>query len=307
MMQAPISQPPQRSSIVMPILLILLGFAFLGQELGLIDVSIWTLLWRLWPVWLIAMGLDLMLGRRTANGSWIILGVVVAIVIVVAGLGGPFSLRTAGLGDPVAVSQPLGGAKRAEVLIDASVSRLQITSGGIDTLVEGTITPLEWERIEQDERISGDKLVYELKSQGQGQVLPVNTNGPSTWDLQLSDRVPMELRIDAGVGESRIDIAQVQLTSLKLDTGVGETEVVLPGQGRYKVEVDSGVGSVTLRLPRGLAARIHADQGIGAVRVDGAFERESKSSYISPNFSQAENRAEIEIDGGVGEIVIETY
>lgn len=311
--QPPMSPPPRRSSIVGPVILIILGLAFLGQNIGLFDVSIWNVLWRLWPVWLIALGLDLMLGRRNAWGSWVVLGVVVTVVAGAVAFGNTIGFRTGGLGEPVAVSQPVGSAKRAQVQIDTSVSRLSITSGSSENLVEGTVTPFEWETLQKDARNNGDTLIFNLQSRGeQGRVfgLPINVNGSNstpTWDLNLTDQIPMDIQIDTGVGESRIDLSKVQLTRLGLDTGVGESEISLPGQGKYRVDINSGVGELTIRLPRGIAARIHADQGIGSIEVDGDFTRESKSVYVSPNFSQAEHQAEIEIDGGVGEIVIEQY
>jgi hypothetical protein len=299
--------PPHRPhSIVGPVILIILGLAFLAQNLNLLDVNIWSLLWRLWPLWLIAAGLDLMLGRRTSWGSWIVLGIVIAIVGSVVAFGSAFT-TTGALGEPVAIHQPLGGARQADVLIDASLARLSITSGASDNLVEGTATPLEFQRIQQDAHNSGDTLVFSLKSRSNRWFfgLPGNlgTVAP-TWDLRLSEKVPMNLRIDTGVGDSRIDLSRLQLTRLEVDTGVGDTEITLPAQGRFPVTVDSGVGQVTIRIPKGMAARISADQGIGRVGVHGDFRREG-TLWVSPNFSEAQNRVEIDIDGGVGEINIE--
>lgn len=307
--RSPMGHPPRDRSIVVPVILIILGLVFLGRELGFFHLNLWDILWRLWPVWLIALGLEIMLGRSTAWGSWVVVGVVITVVGGAFWLDANVNPQVGSPGEPVAISQPVGPARRAEVRIDSSVSRLSITSGTADNLVEGTVTPLEWETIQQDARESGDTLIFTLRSRGDGRLvsLPVSRNRSSAWDLRLSDKVPLDLRVDTGVGDAHIDLARVQLTSLELDTGVGETEVSLPGEGRYRVDIDSGVGKVTLRLPRGLAVRVHVDQGIGAVRVRGDLAHQSKSTYVSPNFSQAEHRAEIEIDGGIGEIVIDQY
>jgi len=54
----------------------------LGTNLGWLDWSIWTTLLRIWPVFLIALGIDLLVGRRSA------LGALVAALLIVAVLAG---------------------------------------------------------------------------------------------------------------------------------------------------------------------------------------------------------------------------
>lgn len=309
--QPPLGPQPRRTSMVGPVILIILGLAFLAQNLNLFEWDIWNVLWRLWPVWLIALGLDIMIGRRTSWGSWAVVTVVIAVIGGAlwydANFGGTY---TAGTREPVAIIQPVGNATRAEVLIDSSVSRLEVRGGGSDTLVEGTVTPLRNERISEDAHNSGDTLVFNLRSRNeQGGIFSLPFNGDfsaPTWDLRLSDKIPMSVKVDTGVGASYLDLSSIQLTDLEIDSGVGETEVSLPGTGRYRVDIDGGVGQFTVRIPRGLAVRITVDQGLGAVSVNGDFDRDGKA-YISPNFSEAEHRAEIDIDGGVGQISVEQH
>jgi len=55
-----------RGSLVGPIILIGLGIVFLLNNLGLLSWSVWEVILRLWPILLIAIGLDILLGRRWA-------------------------------------------------------------------------------------------------------------------------------------------------------------------------------------------------------------------------------------------------
>ncbi|MFZ5815685.1 MAG: LiaI-LiaF-like domain-containing protein [Bacillota bacterium] len=305
----PTAPAPRGPSIVGPVLLILLGLAFLAQNLELLDVNIWTLLLRLWPVWLIAVGLDLLLGRRTAWGSWIVLGVVLTVIAGVVWLGS-LGGYMAGTREPVTIAQPVGDARQADLRIDPQVARLSISAGRQANLIEGTVTPLAHESIRKDAHNAGDTLVFSLKASGERFNLfeiPSNLDVDSpTWDLRLSDQIPLHLRIDAGVGESRIDLTGARLLSLEVDAGVGDTEITLPAAGRFRVDIDSGVGRVVLRIPEELGARIQADQGLGEIRYSGEFDLEGRGR-VTPDFDQAEHRVEIDIDGGVGEIIIERF
>lgn len=299
--------PHRRRSLVAPVVLIILGLAFLAQNLGLIDFNIWSVLWRLWPVWLIAAGLDLLLGRRTDWGSWLVVGLVVLVAGGAIWYGSAFQPR-AELGQTMEIHQPVGRAQKAEVKIEAGISQLSVRSGNAANLVEGSITPLSFERVKTDAQESGETLTYTVKSQGGTFGFPTRLNNfpAAVWDLRLSPAVEMKLAVDTGVGESEIDLSGLKLSEFKLNTGIGDTEVTLPAAGRFKVDVDSGVGNLTIRIPKALAARIQADNGIGNVQVHGDLDRSGKT-YESRDWAQAQNRVEIEIDGGVGDISVEKF
>ena len=54
-----------------PIILIGAGIIFLLSNLGVITGNPWPILWNLWPVLLIVIGLDILFGRRSMLGGLI--------------------------------------------------------------------------------------------------------------------------------------------------------------------------------------------------------------------------------------------
>ena len=109
-----------RRSLVGPVILIGFGVILLLNNLGLLSWTIWDTLFRLWPVILIAIGLDILIGRRSLWGSLLSAALVLAI------FGGAiwlFASRPAG-GEAVTteqISQPLGG----DVSLDGTVEVCQ--------------------------------------------------------------------------------------------------------------------------------------------------------------------------------------
>lgn len=71
---------PRRPSLVGPTLLIGVGVLVLMQNLGFLPFGFWWTLWRFWPVVLIVVGLDLLLGRRSPVGGLVVLGLTVALI-----------------------------------------------------------------------------------------------------------------------------------------------------------------------------------------------------------------------------------
>ena len=72
-----------RSSPLGPVLLILIGGILLLNVLGVLDWSIWWSLLRLWPILLIAAGLELLLGRWWWGS---LLSTILVVAVVVAAL-----------------------------------------------------------------------------------------------------------------------------------------------------------------------------------------------------------------------------
>lgn len=299
---------PRRRSIVTPVILILIGVAFLLSNFNLVTFDIWEMVVKLWPVWLIAVGLDMMLGRRTAWGSWLVLGLVVSIIagaVWVGNLGIYFGTSYGGPAERVAISADATGVKRATVEINSSVGEFRLDSTSNDALlVDGYVNRLNGERLQESYTGSNGDVTFILKSQGVGLPAVNTTHNGGRWDLKLNKNIPMDLKLGTGIGQSSIDLSDLTLTRLEVRTGIGQVELTLPEKGNFSVDVSSGIGQTTLRVPKGMEARIRATKGIGALNVSGDFNRQD-NYWVTPKFSSAANRVEVEINGGIGEIRIQ--
>jgi hypothetical protein len=295
----------RRSSLFGPVLLIGIGVLLLLNNFGIVDIDIWDLIFRFWPVLLIAAGLDLLFGRRSGAGA--IIALVVILVVLAGALAWGGGDLSAVAEDPAAqpILQELDGAERAEITIAAGVGQLHLAGAPASgTLIEGTVIPHRNERIVSDFKREGDTAIYTLESEGGRFILP-GWGGRSrgVWDLRITQAIPVNLTVSTGVGESTIDLGRVQLSGLDIDTGVGETTITLPGRGDFSAQVNGGVGEATVLIPDTIAARIRADAGIGSVNVQGDYLRDGEE-YISPDYETAEHKVELDIDGGVGSITV---
>ena len=298
---------PRRRGVVGPVILILLGLAFLVSNLNLFNFNVWEMMWRLWPVWLIAVGLDMLVGRRTSWGGWLVLGLVATIVAGAmwfygsgygwVGTGGTYV-------ETSTVVQEAKDFKEATVSIRPGVGEIRIGStSGAENVVEGTIHKLPGERIVANASGSNGHLDYTLRSEGSfSPRFNFDFNGPN-WDLRLSEKLPMDLDINTGVGKAEVDLSRLTLTRLDLTTGIGESRFVLPAQGTFNVSVKSGIGKTTIEIPREMAARIRVSNGIGHIAVSGSY-RANNGYYESANYDSAKDRVEVHISGGIGEIVV---
>ncbi len=295
---------------VWPILLIGAGVFFLLSNLGLIAFNFWDAAARLWPIVLIAIGLDLLVGRRSRWAS--LLMALIAIALLVAGffwLGGMQSRGGAAVTENI--SQPLSGAESAEVDIDFGVGelRLEALPAGSDELIAGSINrPARGQRVEQSFDVEEGVANYALAMHGStGPFSFLGRTGEDwLWELQLNPDLPLRLVISTGVGESHLDLGQLNISSLDVETGVGETTVTLPGSGQIEANIEGGVGSLIVEIPQGVPARIDSETGLGELALEGEFLREG-DVYVSPGYDDALDRIDLDLSAGVGEVVVRTY
>jgi hypothetical protein len=297
----------RRGGFAWPLILITLGVIFLLNNMGILSWNVWDVIWRLWPVLLIAIGLDILFGRRSALGSLVVLVLMIALIVGVVWYAVTYSPVVTGQALTTdRIVQELGGATSADVQFSFGAGSLRI--GALKdsaNLVEGTVVTGPGETVMRDWRVDSGVAHYRLHSEG----IPFRSwwgwhSDNRTWSLDLSSSVPMSLRVDTGVGESQIDLSGLKVTNLNVSSGVGQTHVWLPAQGRVQAKVSGGVGQLIVTIPEGMAASLHASAGLGGLSVSSRFASRGGGEYVSSNYTTADDRVDLNISGGVGEVVV---
>lgn len=264
----------RRSNLFWGGILLLVGALLLLNNLGILNVNIWSLIW---PVFLIALGL------------WILWGVAV----------GPRSVEA----EEVAI--PLEGAGRARVRIRHGVGRLHINAGaGPDELATGTFGGGLDYRVRRD----GDRLDVEMRVPSDGFphfVMPWmwGPGGALDWSFGLNSEIPLSLDLETGASDTRLDLADLRVTDLRLKTGASATDLTLPANaGHTRVEIGAGAASVNIRVPSGVAARIRVKGGLAGITVDQSRFPRVGDTHQSADYDTALNKVDVDIETGVGSI-----
>lgn len=293
-------------SLVGPVVLIGLGIIFLLNNLRLLDWGVWGTILRLWPLLLIAVGLEFLFGRNSGWGSLVVALVVLGVAAIVVSASGWWVVSGEPFLTSESISQPLDKATSAAIEIEGGVGTLRVEalSGSAETLVEGTVGLRRGEHLQRDFRLTGGQAHLVLKTRGTwGFPFGGRWHGDYSWDLRLNRDIPMSLAIHTGVGFADLDLTAVQLTDLKVGTGVGRTEVTLPASGRIQARLEGGIGETVIFIPNGMAAHIRVEQGIGAVEVPDGYVR-ADHTYTSSDYDTAANRVDLEVKGGIGKITV---
>jgi hypothetical protein len=295
----------RRSSIIIPSVLILLGILLLLHNFGLIHWNVWVAIARFWPLILIALGLELILGRGSVSRSIVI----VIVFIIIFGLAVRHPTARGAI-TRTRVEKPLSRITSAEIEINMGVGALYLSSlPDSSDLISGTVDTAVGEWLKQDFNITADSARLVLSTENNGFFTDFNFFGLGAqparkWDLAVSESIPISLDIRTGVGEARINLERVLATDVEIRTGVGKTDLTLPAAGHSRVTLSGGIGETIIHIPEGVAARIRTKTGIGSVQVYGNYTR-SNNEHISPDFNTADNRVDLEVKGGIGSIRIQ--
>src|SRR5207237_6132841 len=117
-----------------------------------------------------------------------------------------------------------------------------------------------------------------------------------------NETIPLDLRVEFGAGEARLNLGSLSLRSIDLQMGAGTLRMDLRGAPSkdYSVRVRGGVGEATVYLPNDIGISATASGGIGDISVTGL--RKNGDRYVNDSYERAAVRIHLDIQGGVGSI-----
>jgi hypothetical protein len=279
-----------------------LGVIFLLSNLGYMAFTAWDLILRLWPVILVAVGLDIILGHRRPWSAAI--GILVGLVIT-AGIFWVIvnsSYTTSYQTQPVNFN--LEQAKTAQGTISLPVGKLSLAGGAEgNSLVSGNVKLSTGENFVKNLSNAGSTASFDLQSQGFTAFVPFSTNsGQEEWKLQLSPTPSYTLQVKMAVGESDVDLSGLKVTNFSAQTAVGKTMLTLPADGPLSGRLECAVGETIIYLPKGAPVRIHLDRALTTTSQPSDFSVNGKD-VTSPSFNEAAG-IDITVSQAVGVISI---
>ncbi len=265
-------------SLFFPLTLIALSAGFLLSALGWVDWDMWAVIAQFWPLLLIAIGVDILLGPRLGYVST----------------------------HEESLNQPLEGAISAEIKIDVGVGRFTMdTATSAELLYLASATLTQSEHIKHNPKHQGNRIKSKIQ-------LAVRWYFPFTgawtssrgWHVSLNPNTATRLKIDGGVGVRTLELRDAMLEHLALDGGLGATRITLPAHGVFTAKIDGGIGDTTVDIPDTLAVRMKIDSGLGNRQIRGDFIQDG-NRYLSPNYDSAEHRVELHVDHGIGSMTVQ--
>lgn len=265
----------KRHGVAGPVFFIGLGAIFLLSNFDLLAWNTWDLLFQLWPVMLIAWGLDLVIGHRSWWGS------LLALVLLALILAGVFALGN--VITPAETEQISWEPNERITLLNASL-KPAVGSLNIEALsdnkniVEGTINYRQGTTIEKEMSERNGTATFSLVLSGNTIINPINQTSLPDWNIDLATSMLLDLDVSVGVGDADLDLEKLSLENLNVDVGVGRCEIILPAAD-LTANINGGVGETVIYLPKDTTVSLIKDTGITSVSLPADFTKAREDEY----------------------------
>jgi hypothetical protein len=194
----------------------------------------------------------------------------------------------------------LGEAESVDIELKIGTGELKLYGGASDLMEGYFVYNVERWKPEVDYHVFGRRGTLTIR-QTRTSGMPIG-DAKNKWDISLKNDVPINLEVDFGVGQGKLDFRELKLQSLIIDMGVGELTVDLTGERseNLKVSIDGGVGSGTIYLPKDIGVRVEVDGGLGSIDAIG-MNKDGKV-FTNDAYGKTDVSIKIEIDAGIGSL-----
>ncbi len=309
------NNPPRRSSLVIPILLIAAGGLILYSNWRP-SFDPWPILWTYWPLILIFIGAGKIYdswkrgknpedaSRGSSAGASV--GAIVFVIVLLVIMGSGKRINRWRGGTVYAMQHQSrtvdrGAAKSVRATLDMGAGDINL-SGGSSHLLEADFdyrsssgTP------KVDYSISGTTGELRISQDDDNQI---RTSSDNHWTLHFANDVPLEIKIDMGAGHGNLRLRDIAVTRLNLDMGAGQVDVDLTGDRKSDLtaDIEGGVGEANIRLPKNVGVIVHASGGLGTIDAHGL--KHDGDEYTNELYGKSPVTIHLKVEGGVGRIVL---
>lgn len=287
-----------------PAVLILVGLVALLANAGVISSDRLSLLFDLWPLILVVIGLEL-IARRGLQGA---AGEVAGVLIVLIAIGGALvyvalAPNPNGSGS-MSATAPVGSLEHASFEIDVGAATVTVQGGAPD----GVLYQASIDYSGPKPQVSLDTSSGRLRISQGNTSFGVFRSNRFTLRLLIDSSLPWTIATNSGASTDTYNLADVHVGSIDVNTGASREDITLGRpSGVVPISVNGGALTVNLHRPAGIAASVRVSGGAVSLDADGEQHRSIGSqSWQSSGFDGATDAYRVEVNGGACTVTIDT-
>ncbi len=266
-------------------------------NLGIISWSFFDVMFRLWPVTLIVIGINVIFRDRKSikYTTW---GIFFIIVIVF----GFYQQYRFGNGTLVNTESNLVIENRVET----TTGKLDLQLGGgkiridstDDNLINAKIPNV---RATKDVKFTNNNTKVNIDIEQKSNFFQINNRKSHIYNLSLKDDLLWDIDIDVGAIDGTMDFSNIRLAKLDIDMGASNLDLIFGDKAEHTtVNIDGGVSNLEITVPENIGVRIDTDGFIEDTNIKTLGWKSVDDYYISPNYEEAEKKLDIDIDMAIG-------
>lgn len=300
------------------VILISIGVLLLLNTTGAVDFGFWRWIGKLWPVILIAIGVEKIFSSSQSsnvrNLAWLSPIIIVGVVsyAVVAGQrddnsntwsdGWQWNWEDSG-DEPTSThswSEPFNSeAKRVRLSLDMSGGRLTVRAGSDAGNVLVARASSRGDKPKTSSVLSADG-VYEIEVVQRDKP---DHRGRDQWIMKVTDSLPIDLQIEGGASRMRLDMSALKVESLDLDAGAADVDIVIGSLvPAMKCDINCGAAAADITIPITAGLRLYRE-GVVSRLSDNNLELIDRGEFSeTEGYSDSAVRIEMHIKSALSSL-----
>lgn len=292
------------------VILLALGVVFLLHTTDVIDFGFWRTLAKLWPVLLIAIGLEKIFSATTNLKPLAFISPVLIVAVViwaaVAGERGGYWIVDDDLIDFSNSSEIYTWTEegspttqRLDIKLEKAGGRIVVRDGATSgSLLDGRLRywghrPL----VDSDE--SGETLTVHVEDRSS------SISKRDTWILKVADRIPVRMDVDGGGARMRLDYSGIPLEELKLDAGAVDIDLTFGSLApRVDCIIQCAAATLDITIPEDAGVSIERRSALSHFSANGLSLVESGDVMETPDFAAQPVQITLRVESGLSSLRI---
>jgi hypothetical protein len=293
----------KRSRIGFGVFLLTVGILILLAGFGILDWTIFYSIFRLWPLFIIVIGINIAFNRNVIVRSitWLTL---LAVLITYS-----YVFHDSNFGKLVESSNVA-----IEKLAETKSGNLYLGFGGLElnvgstneNLLDGTIAA---RNIKENYNYSLNKDSVDINfKKDEHSIDFCNFTDKQKCRFNLNKDVLWNVKVDIGAAGGNLNLADLQIGNLEINSGAVNFDIKLGNMSQLtNIKINTGASQFNISVPKDSGVRLKME---GALNSTGFYDInliKDGNYYTTKNYDEAANKIDMDVSMAVGGIRITGY
>ena len=293
------------------VIFICCGIVLLLNTLDYVSWSVWFKILSLWPVLLIAIGIELIFKKTFLS----FLSILSPIILILAILGpvyfgyGEWTQGAEFTRDHKWQKPFEERIKQAKVTVEFKAGELEIKSDTLD-LIDARLD--YWNKEPECDFFFSDlDSTARIKIKGgrnEWSDWVLKGWKRHQWEIGLSNRVPLELELHAKASDAVLNLSDLQVDDLNLILKASDLRIRFGKKEFIKCKLDSDASYIRILIPEETGIKIDSEANLTSTEFSGEISiYQQNETYTSDNYQSSLYKIDMFLEGSISKLEVVTY
>lgn len=298
-------------------ILISAGVVLLLNTTGYLFWSVWLRIFSLWPIALIAIGIELLFKKTRLSFLTIL-----SPILFLAAILGPAFFYESDLGKIYRASQAYHWSEDLDSTLTEVKATIRLNAGdlvissGTEKLITAELDyfkrkPLVVYEYANLDRSATVKITDRERNWFRGSLSRGWFRGAwekKRWEIRLTDLIPVNLRVYVKASQADLDFSELKMRDFDLEAKASNVDIKIGNLvEEVTARIESKASKLSVSLPEDMGLRIENRTNLSSTSFSWLTLKETDDAYQTPDFDQAPRKLTLYLEGSLTKLKIKKY